>query len=496
MHAEYKRDVSHNYLILYAEEMVNTASYQVRMLTGNTMSSILKCRMQGLDGKWLFYYDITSKQSVASFYEQRKIRGEDLEMILQGFLRVMEEMAEFLLNTEQLVLCPDYIFLELEKKEVYFCCLPDYRHPVQEQFRELTEYFLPKLDHEDVRAVNLGYGIYRKAMESGLQLEHIKELVYRAEVEDGDRRVENEDRNETESGKHDATEEILWKEEKDAGSWGDSEHQETVHDTEKKKVSHSGKVEIHWKLAAGCTTGVVVLVGILFASYLGYLPEIPIEAVLGMAIVLMGIGTGCTWAAGKKRKRQEQSAEWRNKVQRELAGETGRSVERNIEKKRSDRTEKSRTERKTAEREIPEKPVVWQKEMPEKRNEKVRKERSGTEYDQQEMYGETVVLSAGQLSGPASLVSREPGELAPIYLERELTVIGKLEQASDAVISLPTVSRVHARIRKIGEEYYLADLNSRNGTSVNGRMLKADEEYLLQDEDQVDFAQARYVFLK
>ena len=112
------------------------------------------------------------------------------------------------------------------------------------------------------------------------------------------------------------------------------------------------------------------------------------------------------------------------------------------------------------------------------------------------MYGETVVLSAGQLSGPASLVSREPGELAPIYLERELTVIGKLEQASDAVISLPTVSRVHARIRKTGEEYYLADLNSRNGTSVNGRMLKADEEYLLQDEDQVDFAQARYVFLK
>ena len=499
MHAEYKRDVSHNYLILYAEEMVNTASYQVRILTGNTMSSILKCRMQGLDGKWLFYYDITSKQSIASFYEQRKIRGEDLEMILQGFLRVMEEMAEFLLNTEQLVLCPDYIFLDLEKKEVYFCCLPDYRHPVQEQFRELTEYFLPKLDHEDSRAVNLGYGIYRKAMESGLQLEHIKELVYRAEAEDRDRSVEREDRNEVESGKHDMREESLWKKEKDVGSWGNPEYQEAAHNEEKKKISHSGKAEIHWKLAAGCVAGVGVLIGILFASYLGYLPEIPMEAVLGVAIALMGIGTGCTWAAGKKKKRQEQSAEWRNKVQRELAGETGRSVDRNIEKNRSDRTEKGRTEKKTAERDIPEQVSAWQKEMPEKRrerNEKVREEQSGTEYDQQEMYGETVVLSAGQLSGPASLVSREPGELAPIYLERELTVIGKLEQASDAVISLPTVSRVHARIRKTGEEYYLADLNSRNGTSVNGRMLKADEEYLLQDEDQVDFAQARYVFLK
>ena len=65
-------------------------------------------------------------------------------------------------------------------------------------------------------------------------------------------------------------------------------------------------------------------------------------------------------------------------------------------------------------------------------------------------------------------------------------MIGKLEQASDVVISLPTVSRVHARIRKTGENYYLADLNSRNGTSVNGRLLGAEEEYFLQDEDQVD----------
>lgn len=121
MFAEYKRDVSHNYLILHGDETINTTSYQVRILTGNTMSSILKCRMQGLDGTWLFYYDITSKQSLASFYEQRKLQGEDLEMILKGFLHVIEEMAEFLLNTEQLVLCPEYIFLDVRRK--------DCRHP-------------------------------------------------------------------------------------------------------------------------------------------------------------------------------------------------------------------------------------------------------------------------------------------------------------------------------------------------------------------------------
>ena len=68
--------------------------------------------------------------------------------------------------------------------------------------------------------------------------------------------------------------------------------------------------------------------------------------------------------------------------------------------------------------------------------------------------GETVVLSANVVTGLATLVSREPGELATIYLQNELTVIGKMENAADAVIDLPTVSRIHAKIRKREGEYY------------------------------------------
>lgn len=37
-------------------------------------------------------------------------------------------------------------------------------------------------------------------------------------------------------------------------------------------------------------------------------------------------------------------------------------------------------------------------------------------------------------------------------------------------------------------------MNSRNGTAVNGKLLLPDEEYQLKQEDEVDFAQARYIF--
>ena len=486
MYAEYKRDVSHNYLILREEEKVNTASYQVRMLTGNVIPSILKCRLQGLDGNLLFYYDITSRQSLASFYEQRKFHRKDLHMLFGGFIRVMEEMAEFLMNTDQLLLCPEYIFLDIDKREVKFCCLPDYHHPIQEQFRELTEYLLPRLDHEDSQAVSMGYGVYRKAMETGFQLEHIKEAIYQNREVTG--KNDNKDSAQKQGqkppennldGADNFGEKIQEKADVSHLLETDVENKTSKRKKDKKKEeSDFQKSSNEWTGALLCVFTAAVLIILLILRYLGYLPGIPAEAIFGGAIILLALAAFLSWTAEKKKQKKQMSAEWRKKVKRELDD----TYESSSEKRRKERNSEDLYEADSVQEKMPE----WgdgKYKMPEQTGET-------------ENYGETVVLSAGQTEGPASLVSREPGELATIYLDRDLMVIGKMENAADAVISLPTVSRIHAKIRKVDEEYYLSDLNSRNGTSVNGRLLKTGEEYQLQDEDQVEFAQARYIFLK
>ena len=486
MYVEYKRDVSHNYLILREEEKVNTASYQVRMLTGNVIPSILKCRLQGLDGNLLFYYDITSRQSLASFYEQRKFHRKDLHMLFGGFIRVMEEMAEFLMNTDQLLLCPEYIFLDIERREVKFCCLPDYHHPIQEQFRELTEYLLPRLDHEDPQAVSMGYGVYRKAMETGFQLEHIKEAIYQnREVtgkNDNKDSVQKQGQKPPENnldGADNFGEKIQEKADVSHLLETDVENKTSKRKKDKKKEeSDFQKSSSEWTGALLCVSTAAVLIILLILRYLGYLPGIPAEAIFGGAIILLALAAFLSWTAEKKKQKKQMSAEWRKKVKRELDD----TYESSSEKRRKERKSEDLYEADSVQEKMPE----WGDEkykMPEQTGET-------------ENYGETVVLSAGQTEGPASLVSREPGELATIYLDRDLMVIGKMENAADAVISLPTVSRIHAKIRKADDEYYLSDLNSRNGTSVNGRLLKTGEEYQLQDEDQVEFAQARYIFLK
>lgn len=475
MRAEYKRDMNHNYLILQGDALVDTSSYQVRMLAGNAIPSLLKCRIQGLDGKLLFYYEITSKQSVADLFEKKKLHAEDLNLIFGSFVRVMEEMTEYLLNPGQLVLSPEHMYLDAEKQELFFCYLPGFEKGVKEQFQSLTEYILPKLDHEDNKAVILGYGIYRRALEERFHLEYIKEELYQTKEQLPEsvavQPPEKKEMKLTFPEKEETMEEDFWSREELSGNKKEEEKKQEKKKKEKKNQGKQEKKNIEkekrekiseaGKLLPGCFIGAGVVLLLLAVKVNGYLPWLGIEVMAGGVLALAGLGTLIYLLLEKKHKNEKE----------EIFKNTVRSYE---DLKIAEYDEPEITERKHSQPEIAEQPNV----------------------PLQENYGETVVLSANPITGPSSLVSREPGELAPIYLTEDLMIIGKLSNASDAVIDLPTVSRVHARIRKREGEYYLTDLNSRNGTSVNGRLLKGDEEYQLQNEDEVDFAQARYIFLK
>lgn len=453
MKAEYKRDMNHNYLILYGEKDINTDSYQVRMLVGNIIPSLLKCRIQGVDGKFMMYFDITSKQAVSTLYEEKKLGNEDLRLIFGGFVRVMEEAAEYLINPAQLVLKPQYIFADYEKKELFFCLMPGYDKDIKEQFQLLTEYILPKIDHEDSEAVILGYGVYRRTMENSFHLEHIKEELYRkqnnkeeikTETEKDSREISVQETGEESLMQSSGMSENFWREEK----------------TEKTD-SH----KLFGKKVAVFVLILLALAGVTMAISGGYLPHQDISVLLGVVLAGMG-GIMLAVLIIRKAKDVYKQPQRESREKPQLSEKFVRPPVNEILQEGSDDSIKTMMEKKSLHRE------------------------------REEDFGETVVLSAGVVSGPASLVSREPGELAPIYLQEELTVIGKLENACDAVIDLPTVSRIHAKIRKREEEYYLSDMNSRNGTIVNGRLLLPEEEYRLQEEDEVDFAQARYIFLK
>ena len=89
------------------------------------------------------------------------------------------------------------------------------------------------------------------------------------------------------------------------------------------------------------------------------------------------------------------------------------------------------------------------------------------------------------------LVSAKPenGDIPVGYVP---FVIGKHTGLADHILDKPTVSRFHVRIMEKGGDYFLTDLNSTNGTKVNGKLLAANEEIMLKEGDEVQIAEEKY----
>lgn len=461
MEAEYKRDLNHNYLILHGEEEVDTSTYPVRMVLSNAIPCLLSCRLQSMNGQALLYYDITSRQTVSAVFEKRKVGARELKQLFGGILEALESLSAFLMNPDHLVLRPEYLYMDVETGTLYFCYVPGHGRDVRQQFREFCEYLLPKIDHQEEQAVVQGYGVYRRVMEEQFSFQDLEESLYGAQEEEIHfEKTKRKSVKEPELAPEEAEPMELppeW-----SGSFSSRREEEKIagHRTREEK-----KEKADWLpcfLGVGVMT--ILFLGIAGAKKLGYVPWLDASLLLGILLVGGGIFF-LIWMIYCNQKRKKEAPVLPGSLEKEWERENVPE-----EKRKGEEPERFQAEEKGRE-DFPREELA-------------------------ETYGETVILSSSQQNRKAALVSKEPGLLATIVLEEELTVIGKLPMAADVVIPVETVSRIHAKIRKEGEDYYLSDLNSRNGTSVNGQMLQGDERYCLKEQDEVHFGGAVYVFLK
>lgn len=93
-------------------------------------------------------------------------------------------------------------------------------------------------------------------------------------------------------------------------------------------------------------------------------------------------------------------------------------------------------------------------------------------------------------SGKAKVVCVE-GDLTPAEFElEENTSIGR-SPSNDIVLKEPKVSRQHAAINLIDDNYVIVDLKSSNGIFINGRKV---EEVVLEDGDEILIGNTKMIF--
>lgn len=116
-----------------------------------------------------------------------------------------------------------------------------------------------------------------------------------------------------------------------------------------------------------------------------------------------------------------------------------------------------------------------------------------TSYTDEE-YGQTVYIEEQPETTERVRRLYTPEDRLVASMEKPILTIGKKKEEVDVVLEDSSVSRMHARISKEGQDYYLEDLNSTNGTFKNGLRLQPYEKRKLETGDELKCGRVTLIF--
>lgn len=495
---EFIKDLSNNYMILCPQEQED--SFALKMLVRNKIDGLLKMEIKTVNNTPKYYYDITGRSPVSEMIEKQPVSFLQLQNIYRQILKLPDVLKEFLLPENSILMEPEFIYADKDMKRIAFCCYPGIHRTLQEQIGEFTEYLLNKVDYRDEKAVLAVYALYQVSQDKNCTLDKLKE-VFQEQCRKETGTKENAVR---ENGKTERTEETIEGEIRREKANLDMrikkvlpEIEETMEEKSEKKNGldfsymeeriEKQKEVLKYPPAVYGKAAVILAAGfcILFLLFqTGILnvngkPDLTRYSIAVVCCLFIEAAAFC-FIFQKKNKcaKIEEELEyfdWEDEY--DLSGtlyeeavegyyqdaflkETGNSYPE----------EKDRSEGKG-----------WEQ----RRN-------IFDEADGEDDEAVTELLTDFQDHSIAYLESEFSGER--IYLKKFPFLIGKLKKGADYVLDNHKISRIHARLDYDESRYYIEDMDSTNGTSLNGVMLAAHDRQVLSDMDRLCFADKNFVF--
>lgn len=115
------------------------------------------------------------------------------------------------------------------------------------------------------------------------------------------------------------------------------------------------------------------------------------------------------------------------------------------------------------------------------------------ENDVYEDWGKTIYIEETENKEKVYCLYTPQGSIVA-KLDEDSLIIGKRKGEADVVLEDMSISRMHAKIIKEGNDIYLEDLNSTNGTFKNGLRLKPYERRKLESEDEIMLGKKELIF--
>ena len=161
----YVQDGGRNYL---KSEPVGEVDYIVGMFAHNDIPAFVPVSFKSLNLENYFCYNMNGLIPINQSFEMNKLTADRIEAFLRSIIKAAKSMEEFLLPFDRLITDEAYIYESLGKKdEFYWIYGIDSGNCT---FTGLFERLLDRVDYKDDSAVKMIYSLYQAAKESeGMQ---------------------------------------------------------------------------------------------------------------------------------------------------------------------------------------------------------------------------------------------------------------------------------------------------------------------------------------
>lgn len=438
MEVKYYKDFRNNYLILKSQETKEN-TYQCKMITENRISGFLPCKERHINGEKLLYYDISSKQSLQNFCEAGYVTMDFLKRLFRQLQILREEMAEYLLAENCLLLKPEFVFMEPEKGDFSFVYFP--YEPEENYMYSFMEVLTGWIDSSDEEALNVSYRILQLMEREQFVLDEV--LQWFAD----EYAPENDPISLTGHPQEGNT------------NW-DEEERFSLEEENQRIPSPGNKSRDLADKLAGSMVGMLLLVlVVLFFLYKNYFfageAVILFYVLLAIVLILLALSVGYMLfgkiiKADKGKQKSAFEAEECDKYKESPFYEEMEEFREPI----PSCAEKSKASTRIGNTVF----IPW------------------TENCENKLYG------CGK------------GNKHHIDLSKLPLTVGKLAGSVDMVIPDAGISRRHVRFFRDGNRICMTDLNSTNGTFLNGLRLEPNMTEVLEPGDEIRLGKLKFIY--
>ena len=114
---KYEQENNRTYAVIENEYETQDCEYEQKMLQKNTIAGLLKMQTRRINNKIMFFYDVTSRQTLDKIFSYKNLAWQDFVNVINGIENMARSVDDYMLGIDSVIISPEqilnlYIFRE------------------------------------------------------------------------------------------------------------------------------------------------------------------------------------------------------------------------------------------------------------------------------------------------------------------------------------------------------------------------------------------------